>query len=153
MIIVNGWFEGGMAGVRKWNDECSVIGEGEKNVWPDFLKRLLHNFSRRSCNDGNRELIPVFHNSHRKYRPSPSAVACILECLVGVPFWAASSRREEKQVRINIQKSREYLEGGYQVNTKSSPLRGMKAHPLQSLFVGEVTHASYQPCSLSLISL
>ncbi len=34
-----------------------------------------------------------------------------------------------------------------------SQLQGMKAQSLQSLFVGEVTHASYQPCSLSLNSL
>ncbi len=71
---------------------------------------------------------------------------------VGVPFKAASSRREEKQVRINIQKAREYLEVGNQVSRKSSPLQGMKAQVLKSLFVGEVTHASYQPCSLSLNS-
>ncbi len=52
-----------------------------------------------------------------------------------------------KLVCINIQKAREYLEGGNQVSSKSSPLQGMKAQPLQSLFVGEVTNASYQPCS------
>ncbi len=49
------------------------------------------------------------------------------------------------QVRINIQKALEYLEGGNQISPKLSPLQGMKAQPLQSLFVGEVTHASYQP--------
>ncbi len=52
-----------------------------------------------------------------------------------------------RRVQINIQKALEYLEGGSQVSPKSSPLQGMKAQPLQSLFVGEVTHASYQPCS------
>ncbi len=52
-----------------------------------------------------------------------------------------------KKVRINIQKAREYLEGGNQVSSKSSPLQGMKAQPLPSLSVGEVTNASYQPCS------
>ncbi len=40
-----------------------------------------------------------------------------MEYLVGV-----SSRREEKQVRINIHKARKYLEGGNQVSPKSSPL-------------------------------
>ncbi len=39
----------------------------------------------------------------------------------------------------------EYREGSNQVIPKSSPLQGMKAQSLQSLFVGEVTHASYQP--------
>ncbi len=52
---------------------------------------------------------------------------------------------EKKRVRIIIQKTREYLEGGNQVSPKPSPL--------QSLFVGEVTNASYQPCSESLNSL
>ncbi len=53
---------------------------------------------------------------------------------------------EKKQVLINIQKAREYLEGGNQVSPKSSPLQGTKAQPLQSLFVGEVSNASNQPC-------
>ncbi len=41
----------------------------------------------------------------------------------------------------------DYLEGSNEVIPKSSPLQGMNAQSLQSLFVGEVTHASYQPCS------
>ncbi len=56
-------------------------------------------------------------------------------------------RRKEKQVRINIQKALEYVEGGNSVSPKSSPLQGIKAQPLQPLFVREVTHACYQPCS------
>ncbi len=82
--------------------------------------------------DESRELIPVFHNPQQKCRPSPSAVARTLEYLV---------------VRIKIQKARECLEGGNQVSPKSSLLQGMKAQPLQSLFVGEVTNANYQPFS------
>ncbi len=53
-------------------------------------------------------------------------------------------RGKEKQVGINIQKALEYLEGGNHVSPKSSPQHGMKAQPRQSLFVGEVAHASYQ---------
>ncbi len=78
----------------------------------NFLQPFLESIDRGSCNDGSRELIPVCYNPHRKSRPSPSAVARTLEYLVGVPSLAASSRREEKQVRINIQKVHEYLEGG-----------------------------------------
>ncbi len=52
-----------------------------------------------------------------------------------------------RKVRITIQKALEYLEGGNEVISKSSSLQGMKAQSLQSLFVGEVTHASYQPCN------
>ncbi len=57
-------------------------GDGDR-----FLSELsltfLENIDRRSCNDGSRELIPVFHNPHRKGRPAPSAVALTLEYLVG----------------------------------------------------------------------
>ncbi len=35
--------------------------------WP-FLEKI----ARRSCNDDNRKLIPIFHNPHQKCRPSPS---------------------------------------------------------------------------------
>ncbi len=52
---------------------------------------------------------------------------------------------KEKHVRINIKNALENLEGGNGVIPNSSPLQGMKAQSLQSLFVGEVTHASYQP--------
>ncbi len=38
-------------------------------------------------------------------------MASILEYFIGVSSMAASSGREEKQVRINIQKTRKYLEG------------------------------------------
>ncbi len=71
--------------------------------------------------------------------PYPSAVARTLECLARGLSLAASSRREENIVRINIQKAREYLEGGYPVSSKSSPLQGVKAQPLQSLFLAKVT--------------
>ncbi len=113
-----------------------------------FLRPFLKNIDRRSYNDGNQELFPVFHNPHRKCRPFPSAVARTLEYLVGVPSKAASSGREEKQILINIQKALEYLEGGNQVSPKSSPLlQKMKALPLLSLFVGDVINASYHLCS------
>ncbi len=56
-------------------------------------------------------------------------------------------REEGKQVQIYTQKDLEYLEGGNQVSPKSLPLQGIKAQSLRSLFIGEVTHASYQPCS------
>ncbi len=58
-----------------------------------------------------------------------------MEYLEGVPSYAASSGRKEKQVRINIQNALEYPEGGNQVSPKSSPLQGMKALSLKSPFV------------------
>ncbi len=60
--------------MRRWdgeeygNGEVSVqsMWEMEKDFFPNFLQPLLETFDRRSCNDGNRKLIPVFHNLHRK---------------------------------------------------------------------------------------
>ncbi len=86
MIPVNGWHAGGMGGGVE-NEEMSfqLRGEMGKALCPNFLQPLLENIDRRSCNDGSRELIPVFHNPHRKCRLSPSAVARTLEYLEGVP--------------------------------------------------------------------
>ncbi len=66
-----------------------------------------------------------------------------MEYLEGMPSMAASSGRKEKQVRINIKKALECLKGGNQISPKSLPLQVMKAQSLQSLFIGEVTHAIY----------
>ncbi len=76
------------------------MGEMGKDFCLNFLQPFLENIDRGSCNDGSRELIPVFHNPYRKRRPSPSAVAGTLEYLV--PSKATSSRTEEKQVQINF---------------------------------------------------
>ncbi len=74
-------------GVREKGGWVSVqsMGEMGKDFYPNFLQPFLENIHRRSCNDGSRELIPVFHNPHRKCRPFPSAVARTLEYLEGVP--------------------------------------------------------------------
>ncbi len=61
------------------------MGEMGIDFCPNFLQPFLENIDRRSCNDGSRELIPVFHNPHRKCLPSSSAVARTLEYLEGVP--------------------------------------------------------------------
>ncbi len=74
------------------------IGEMGKDFCPNFLQPFLENIVRRRCNDGSRELIPVFHNPHRKCRPSPSAVDRTLEYLEGVPPYAASSGRKKKSM-------------------------------------------------------
>ncbi len=54
------------------------VGEMGKDFCPNVLQPLLENFDIRSCNEGSRELIPIFHNPHRKGRPCPSAVAWAL---------------------------------------------------------------------------
>ncbi len=63
--------------------EMSVQSMGEigKDFCPNILQPFLENIDRRSCNDGSRELIPVFCNPHLKGRPSPSTVTRILEYL------------------------------------------------------------------------
>ncbi len=68
-----------------------MIGEMGKDFCTNFLQPLFENINRRSCNDGNLERNPVFYRPYRKGRPSHSAVALILEFLVGVPSKAASS--------------------------------------------------------------
>ncbi len=54
------------------------MGEMGKDFCPNVLQPFLENIDRRSCNDGSRKLIPVFHNPHRKWRPSPSSVWTVL---------------------------------------------------------------------------
>ncbi len=100
MITVNEWRAGGNGG----GVNVQSMGEMGKDFCTNFLQRFLENIDRRSCNYGNRELIPVFHNPHRKCRPSPSVVARTLEYHERVPSKAASSGRKEKQVRKKFMK-------------------------------------------------
>ncbi len=72
----------GCGGVGKIGDECSM-GEMGKDSCPNFLQPFLETIDRRSCNDGSRQLIAVFHNSHRNCQHYPSAVARTLEYIVG----------------------------------------------------------------------
>ncbi len=67
MIAVNGGVQVRWEGVSKWGDVCSVNGgDGERLLSKLSIKPFLENTDRGSCNDGNRVLIPVFHNPHRK---------------------------------------------------------------------------------------
>ncbi len=68
-----------------------LYGEMGKDFCPNFIQHFLENIDRRSRNDGGCKLIPVFHNSHRKFQPSLPAVALTLEYLVGVPSKTAPS--------------------------------------------------------------
>ncbi len=42
------------------------MGEMGKDFCRNFLQSFLDNIDRRGCNDGSRQLIPVFYNRHRK---------------------------------------------------------------------------------------
>ncbi len=77
------------------------MGEMGKDFCPNFLQSFLEN-TDRSCNDGG--------SSHLRV-PWRGALLGHVE------------REEGKQVRINIQKTLEYLEGGNEVIPKSLPLR------------------------------
>ncbi len=68
-----------------WGVSVQSMWEMGKDFCLNFLQPILENIDRRSCNDGSRELIPVFHNPHRKCRPSPSAVVRTLEYFEGMP--------------------------------------------------------------------
>ncbi len=72
------------------------MGEVGKHFFPNFIQAFFENIDRRSRNEGSRGLIQVFHNPHRKGRPSPLAGAFTLKYLVGVLFKAPSSGREKK---------------------------------------------------------
>ncbi len=91
MMTVNGWYEGrGGGGVSKrigeMSDPLIMVLHGE--IWKDFrpnvVQPLLENIDRRSCNDGNCKLIPVFFDSNRKGRTPSPATALTLKNLVGV---------------------------------------------------------------------
>ncbi len=64
MITVNGWCAGGMGGEGEWEDECAVNGGDGENFCANVFQTFLENIGRRSCNGGNRELIPVCHNPY-----------------------------------------------------------------------------------------
>ncbi len=88
MIIVNGGYAGGKGlgvGERGVGVSVQAMGEIGKDFCPNFLQPFLESIDRRSCYDGSREHIPVFHNPHRKCRPSPPEVARMLEYLEGMP--------------------------------------------------------------------
>ncbi len=55
-------------GVEKWEGvSVQSMGEVGKDFCPNFPQPFLANIDRRSCNDGSRELIPVFHNPHLSF--------------------------------------------------------------------------------------
>ncbi len=67
MITVNGWCageKGGGRGSEGWGVSVQLMGEMGRDFCPNFLQTFLENIDRSSCNDGSRELIPVFHNPH-----------------------------------------------------------------------------------------
>ncbi len=71
MITLNGWCAGGKGVGRGKGGGVSVqsMGKMGKDFCPNFLQPFLETIDRRSCNDGSRKLIPVFHKPHRTYRP------------------------------------------------------------------------------------
>ncbi len=58
MITVNEWCAGGKGG----GVSVQSVGEMGKDFCPNFLQQFLENIDSRSCNDGSRELAPIFHN-------------------------------------------------------------------------------------------
>ncbi len=76
---------GGGVGESGVGVRVQSMEEVGKDFCPSVLQPFLEIIDRRSCNDGSRELIPVFHNPNPKCRPSPSTMSRTLEHLVGVP--------------------------------------------------------------------
>ncbi len=77
------------------NKEEESMGKMGKDFSPNFSQPPLENFVRRSCSDGSRELIRIFHNPQQKGKPSPSAVVRILEYLAKISCKSATSGMEE----------------------------------------------------------
>ncbi len=69
----------------------------EKDFCPNVLQTLLENINRRSCNDGSRELIPVFHNPLLRRWLAPWGT------LLGCPLRPRRVGGRKKHVRIYIQ--------------------------------------------------
>ncbi len=80
--VVCRWEGGG--GRKKGGMSVQSMGEVGKDFCPNFIQSFLENIDRRSCNDGSWQLIPIFHNPHRKCRPSLSEADRTLENLEGV---------------------------------------------------------------------
>ncbi len=76
-----------------------LMGKLGKDSCPNSLQFLLENFDGRSCNDGSREPIPVFHNPLLKGQPSTSVVPRTLDYLVGVLSKAVLSWRGKNNQR------------------------------------------------------
>ncbi len=51
-------------GGGNWGDHISVNEEDQGRLLPKLSPTSSWNFDRGSCNDGSRELIPIFHNPH-----------------------------------------------------------------------------------------
>ncbi len=102
-----------------------------------FLKTLAEGAATAEAGS----LFQYFTTLTENADPLLRRLRATLNCPVGMSSLAASSGREGKPIRVNNQNARGYPEGGNQVSPKSSPLQGMKAQPLQSLFVGDVTNS------------
>ncbi len=59
-----------------------LMEKAGKDFGPNFDRTILEMFRRRSCNDGNQELIAIFHSPHRKGRASLTVVTHTLDQLV-----------------------------------------------------------------------
>ncbi len=134
IIHFNGW-----CAVRMRGSVFSQWGRCGKTSVQTFSNIFLEPFTEGAAALKAGSLFQYVTTLTENSDPFPSAVARTLECLARGLSLAASSRREENLVRINIQKASEYLEGGYQVSLKLSPLQGVKAQQLRSLFLAEVT--------------
>ncbi len=148
MGTINGWLAVGRGGYKNEVMRVKSMVKMGNDFCPYFLQPLLDNVDRKSCNDGNR--IQYFTTLTDKAGPLFRRWLLSWNTCRG----ALLNHAELGGVQIHIQFFSGYLKGGNQVSPKSlAPLQGMKAHPLRSLFVWEVTIVSYQPCSQSLNSL
>ncbi len=119
MIHFNGW-----CAVRMRGSVFSQWKRCGKTSVQTFSNLFLETFTEGAVTLKARRLFQYVTTLTENSVPYPSAVARTLECLSRGLSLAASSRREENLDRIS---------------SKSLPLHGVKAQPLQSAFLPEVT--------------
>ncbi len=120
-------------------------------------KKLFDLHQRYTCYDSNhktRTLGKYFSSSLNMSssfsQPSPKMLTLSIGgCShIGVPCSGSLLGRVEREGGVTI--SDQYPKVSVpinQVSPKSLPLKEMKGQPLQSLFLGELRIASFQPCS------
>ncbi len=144
MITVNGWCAGGKGG------EVGVLsqwGRWGKTSVQTSSNRFLKTFTEGAVTTEAGSLFQYFTTLTENADPLLRRRLAPWGILKGCPHRPRRAARRKNKFGSIPKRPFEYLEGGNEVIPKSSPRQGMKAQSLQSLFVGEVTHASYQPCS------
>ncbi len=129
-------------GGRRGDESMREMG---KDFCPKFLQPFLENIDRINCNDGS--LLQYFTTLTENADPLLWRRLAPWSALKGCPLRPRRAGGRKKKFGSISKRPLNILKVVKTSFPKSSPLQEKKAQSLQSLFVGEVTHASNQPCS------